>query len=144
MEFLSRNPDIVQVHNAFSETEVAEASASNLFPWVTSETDSEIEKKLGMMTGLVTKGPRAADPTILVSHLPGGHSDISADTVGEVCVDFSVILGPSLSAHLSTIAMVACITARRFGQQRRLDFHCAYLRTPIVNRNSKRKPIALM
>ena len=120
MEFLSRNPDIVQVHNAFSETEVAEASASNLFPWVTSETDSEIEKKLGMMTGLVTKGPRAADPTLLVSHLPGGRSDVSVDSV---YVNSPLILD---SRELDSICI--CAVAKWFWNEGRLDFNCHDLR----------------
>ena len=84
MEFLSRNPDVVQVHSVFSHAVIAEVSASNAFPRVDTKSEIIIEKKLEIITGLRNKGPSSADPTILVSHLSGGRTDVRVDSVCKV------------------------------------------------------------
>ena len=109
MEFLSRNPDIVQVHDAFTNSAVGvDASASTLALRINLKTEREIEQRLGRVTGLVSEGPRAADPTIIVNSLPGGHGDISADTV---CI-FSVLPSSFELAKLRFYARLLNIVAR--------------------------------
>ena len=78
MEFLSRNPDVVQVHEAFSHAEVVAISATDFSSDVVNSTKHQIDQKLGSLTGLEARGP---DTVQLVSHLPGGHSDIHIDFV---------------------------------------------------------------
>ena len=77
MEFLSRNPDVVQVHHVFSDGEVEEISASNFHAVGADSTKarSKIKQKL---SGLQAQGP---DVVGIVSHLPGGHSETHMDAV---------------------------------------------------------------
>ena len=82
MEFLSRNPDAVQVHSAFSNPELAELSAASVPPGVVStRTEHLIGQKLEAITGLQATRPSAADPAELVHHLPGGNVEAHVDTV---------------------------------------------------------------
>ena len=68
MEFLSRNPDIVQIHAAF--------------PTATEEMDEElVNRKVGAITGLQTVNEISTEPTEIVSHIPGGNNDIHVDSV---------------------------------------------------------------
>ena len=75
MEFLSRNPDIVQVHHVFSDVEVEEISASSSSSPISTKARSGIKQKL---SGLQARG---SDTVGVVSHLPGGHSEIHMDAV---------------------------------------------------------------
>ena len=52
MEFLSRNPDIVQVHNAFTYAEVADMSDWSNDPSIISR----MEQKLEAITGIQATG----------------------------------------------------------------------------------------
>ena len=82
MEFLSRNPDAVHVHSAFSNAEVAEMSTVGVPPGVIStNTEHRIGQKLEAITGLQTTRPSAADPAELVHHLPGGNAEANVHTV---------------------------------------------------------------
>ena len=106
MEFLSRHPDIVQVHDAFSNTELGEASGSKAFPHVNSQTEHVIQQKVKQMTGFVTEGARAADPTLVVSHFPGGRTELSVDLVCKFMASTMVLTGrkPVCKCTFATIA----------------------------------------
>ena len=86
MEFLSRNPDIVQIHNAFSNAEVRQVRASKLFPGdIGSKNERRLEQKVEILTGLVQrKSQSVSDLTQVVNHFPGGHTDANLDPVGTV------------------------------------------------------------
>ena len=81
MEFLSRNPDVVQVHNALSDAEATEMSASTADAGNHSKTEFQVSQKLAAITGLHTTGPSASDPMELHSYLPGGHAETHVDSV---------------------------------------------------------------
>ena len=78
MEFLSRNPDVVQVHNAFSDAEVTEMTASTDDA---GAREFQVSQKLAAITGLQTTGPSASDPMELHSYLPGGNAETHVDSV---------------------------------------------------------------
>ena len=80
-EFLARNPDVVQVHNAIDNADLVDMSASGPFPRVDLKIERQIEQKLAAITGLRTNGYSAADPTVLRSDLPGGNTDLHVDVV---------------------------------------------------------------
>ena len=84
MEFLSRNPDVVQVHNAFSDAEVTEMSTSTDDAGVGSKTEFRVGRKMAAITGLETTGPIASDPIELDSYLPGGHAEFHVDSVSTI------------------------------------------------------------
>ena len=75
MEFLSRNPDVVQVLDVFSDARVSEILASNS---ALTGTEHRIEHKLESLTGLQAQGQ---DGIELLTDLPGGHSDTHIDFV---------------------------------------------------------------
>ena len=81
MEFLSRNPDVVQVHYAFSDAEVTDMSALTADGGGRSNTEFHVGRKLAAITGLQTTGPSASDPMELHSYLPGGHAETHVDSV---------------------------------------------------------------
>ena len=82
MELLSRNPDVVQVHNAFSNSDVAKISGLNVsLGVVNDQIEHRIEQKLEAILGLRTTEPGASDPMELIGHLPGDHA-------AETSVDF--------------------------------------------------------
>ena len=78
MEFLSRNPDVVQVHNAFSNAEITGMSTSTD---VAGAREFQVGRKLAAITGLQTQGPSASDPMELHSYLPGGNAETHVDSV---------------------------------------------------------------
>ena len=82
MEFLSRNPDVVQIHGSFTEVEMKEAGSSEDLsgPNLTIIED-RITKKLEAMAGLHTAGPSTMEARKVVSHIPGGHTDVHVDSV---------------------------------------------------------------
>ena len=87
MEFLSRNPDVTQIHNAFSNADLSELSTSSAAPGVKAvKNNSRIEQKLAAMTGLQDSGP--SDKLELVNDLPGGYVDTHVDVVSfaESCI----------------------------------------------------------
>ena len=81
MEFLSRNPDVVQADYAFSDAVVAQLSTLGSIGNGDTKIEGQIDQKLESLTGLHIKRPEASSPVQLVSHLPGGHSDIVVDSV---------------------------------------------------------------
>ena len=88
MEFLSRNPDVVQVHNAFSNVEVAEIRASSDSAGANTKIVNRIGQRLTVITGLQTTGPSASDPVELDSYLPGGHAETHVDSVSTTLREF--------------------------------------------------------
>ena len=80
MELLSRNPDVVQVHDAFSDAEVSAMSASNSDS-ASTNMEHLIEQRLEALTGLQTRGRGASNEVQLLNHLPGGHIEVHVDSV---------------------------------------------------------------
>ena len=97
MEFLSRNPDIVQIYDAFSEKEVAEIVnrgeepkpsvivdfKHNLGPQDTME--SRMNRKIEVMTGLQsTQVSGVEQAPVINSYVPGGHAEFHVDSVSSL------------------------------------------------------------
>ena len=81
MEFLSRNPDIVQIYNAFSDKEIRESilTEANSF---NGDGEERITKAISVMTGL-QRAPFVdrSEKTQVVSYVPGGHQALHVDSV---------------------------------------------------------------
>ena len=89
MEFLSRNPDVVQIHNAFNNADVSELSTLSAAPGVkATKNNSRIEQKLAAMTGLQHSGLSDSEKLEIVGDLPGGYTDTHVDAVSftESCI----------------------------------------------------------
>ena len=110
MEFLSRNPDVVQIHQAFAGSDVtgimteigdilncsvdAKTDGPMIIKWLLDSSSSfslshvieeGINKKVEAMTGLRSSETSASDPAIVMNHLPGGllehiHTDLVCNT----------------------------------------------------------------
>ena len=89
MEFLSRNPDIVQIHDAFSDEEVAEIvpRGREPKPSVSGDTvEKRMNRKIETMTGLQsTEISRVEQAPVVNNYVPGGHSEFHVDSVSYLC-----------------------------------------------------------
>ena len=109
MELLTRNPDFVQIYDAFSEKEVAEivSAAADLNPFVLNVANSTevpdlldpfrssstkllkqedmvekiLNRKVETMTGLRSTDLSSNEETLVVSYMPGGHLKWHTDPV---------------------------------------------------------------
>ena len=110
MEFLTRNPDFVQIHDAFSEKEVAEmvSAAGDLSPVVTNNVansteraylldplrssstsllkpndtaEKNLNRKVETMTGLRSTDLSSKEEAKIASYMPGGHFEYHTDPV---------------------------------------------------------------
>ena len=70
LEFISRNPDIVQIHDAFTEAELKETAVS--------VHSTKIEAMTGLKSG--------SNETEEMSHLPGGQTDIHVESVSSYLI----------------------------------------------------------
>ena len=109
MEFLTRNPDLVEIYDAFSEKQVAEilSAAAVLSPGVINETnlterpygldpsrssstmplkpedmaEKKLNRKVETMTGLRSTDLSSKEEAMVASYMPGGHSEYHTDSV---------------------------------------------------------------
>ena len=84
MEFLSRNPDVVQIHAAFT----AGTDGMN---------EGEINKKVAAITGLQTLNPAATESIEVVNHIPGGSNEIHVDSVSGITAETAFDLISSIA-----------------------------------------------
>ena len=75
MEFLSRNPDIVQIHYAFPETIIQENMGNPLGykMW------RYINKRTALMVGLHDSQSNLSGSFKVINHVPGGERDIDVE-----------------------------------------------------------------
>ena len=110
MEFLTRNPDFVQIYDAFSEKQVADivSAATGLSPVVINATNStearphvldpiqssstmllkpedmaekNLNRKVETMTGLRSTDSSSKEEATVASYMPGGHFEYHSDPV---------------------------------------------------------------
>ena len=85
MEFLSRNPDVVQAHDVLSHAEVMEMRTS-ILGTSSNERAQQIEQKLGALSGLRTH--HGSDAVQVTEHLPGEDSETHMDFVTQMTKKF--------------------------------------------------------
>ena len=110
MEFLSRNPDVVQIYGAFSEKEISDLvleagglkpssvvdlknksgdglkldssrTSSNTFLKNWDASELRINRKVQAMTGLRTIEVTAREEAQVANYVPGGHYEFHVDSV---------------------------------------------------------------
>ena len=110
MEFLTRNPDVVQIYDAFSESEIEEIivdagglrpstvvdlknksgdgtkpdssrSSSNTFLKPWDLSEKRLNRKVQAMTGLHSIKMSAKEEAQVANYVPGGHYEFHVDSV---------------------------------------------------------------